>query len=140
MSQHSRTKSPYHARQEERRSRLLAERAQRMRHAPTASEAALWRRLRGRRLGVQFRRQVVLGRFIVDFVAPSARLIVEVDGGWHAGREDADARRDAVLQRLGYRVLRLSAELVEREVGVALSWVSDALGGGLTACPRRQRL
>src|SRR5690606_27964289 len=53
--------------------------------ARSASEAALWRRLRGRRLGVQFRRQVVLGSFVVDFLAPSARLVVEVDGGWHAG-------------------------------------------------------
>ena len=81
MSQHSRTRSPYHARLEAKRSQL---RAQRMRHAPTASEAALWRRLRGRRLGVQFRRQVVLGRYIVDFVAPKARLVVEVD--WRVPR------------------------------------------------------
>lgn len=29
------------------------------------------------------RRQVVLGPFIVDFFAPSANLIVEVDGGIH---------------------------------------------------------
>src|SRR5690606_7833512 len=134
MSQHSRTNSPYHARQEERRSRLLAERAHGMRHAPTASEAALWQHLRGRQLGVQFRRQVVVGRFIVDFLVPSVRLVVEVDGGWHSGRDAADARRDAVLQRLGYRVLRLAAELVDREVEVAVAWVRDALAvprGGL---------
>jgi len=79
--------------------------------ARSASEAALWRRLRGRRLGVQFRRQVVLGSFVVDFLAPSARLVVEVDGGWHAGRDAADARR------------------VEREVEVAVARVRDALGG-----------
>ena len=71
----------------------------------------------------------MLGRFIVDFVAPSARLIVEVDGGWHAGRDAADARRDAALGRLGCRVLRLPAELVEREVEVAVARVRDALGG-----------
>ena len=105
---------------------MLAERAHRMRHAPTASEAALWRHLRGCQLGVQFRRQVVLGRFIVDFLAPSARLVVEVDGGWHEGREAADARRDAALGRLGYRVLRLPADLVEREVEAAVGRVRDA--------------
>jgi very-short-patch-repair endonuclease len=55
---------------------------------------------------------VVIRRFIVDFVAPSARLVVEVDGGYHARRVTADARRDRVLRRLGYRVLRLDADLV----------------------------
>jgi very-short-patch-repair endonuclease len=43
-------------------------------------------------LGVSFRRQVPLGnRFIVDFLAPVARLVVEVDGGYHARRREADA-------------------------------------------------
>ena len=60
---------------------LLAERAHAMRHSPTDSEAALWRLLSGRKLGVQFRRQVPLAnRYIADFFAPSARLVVEVDG------------------------------------------------------------
>jgi hypothetical protein len=55
---------------------------------------------------------VVIAGFIADFVAPSARLIVEVDGGCHARRCSADARRDRCLRRAGYRVLRLPAELV----------------------------
>ena len=50
------------------RSAVLAERAQRMRHASTPSEQRLWLELQGCRLGVPFKRQVVLGgRFIVDF-------------------------------------------------------------------------
>ena len=37
---------------------------------PTESEARLWSAIKARQLGVQFRRQVVLGgRFIVDFLA-----------------------------------------------------------------------
>jgi very-short-patch-repair endonuclease len=52
------------------------------------------------------------GRFIVDFLAPAQRLVVEVDGGYHARRVVADERRDRALGGLGYRVLRLSAELV----------------------------
>jgi len=92
--------------------RLLAERAATMRGSLTASEAALWQLLSARRLGVQFRRQVVIGRYIVDFYAPVARLAVEVDGGCHHGRTRADARRDRQLQRLGVAVLRLPAALV----------------------------
>ncbi len=95
----------------------------------TPSEAALWSRLKGRQLGVAFRRQVPLGgRFIADFFAPAARLVVEVDGGFHARRAVADARRDRVLARLGYRVLHLEAELVECELELAVVLVRAALG------------
>src|SRR5688500_9962186 len=82
----------------------------------TESESRLWAAIRGRKLGVQFRRQAVLGdRFIVDFLAPAARLVVEVDGGYHERRRRADARRDRALSGLGYRVLRWPAVLVMRE-------------------------
>jgi very-short-patch-repair endonuclease len=69
---------------------------------PTESEARLWEALHGRKLGVQFRGQMPLaGRYIVDFVAPAARLVVEVDGSYHSGRRRADEQRDRRLTRLG---------------------------------------
>ena len=74
-----------------------------------------WRELRSSQLGVAFRRQVPLLGFIADFYAPSARLIVEVDGGYHARRVTADARRDCKLTRAGYRVVRLQSKLVMRD-------------------------
>ncbi|MES1182205.1 MAG: DUF559 domain-containing protein [Myxococcales bacterium] len=88
--------------------------ARRMREQPTASERALWARLSGRKLGVWFRRQVVVGTSIVDFLAPARKLVVEVDGGYHVDgrRQRADARRDKRLTRAGFVVLRLPAELV----------------------------
>jgi very-short-patch-repair endonuclease len=87
----------------------------------------LWQAIRARKLGVVFRRQVVVaGRFIADFLAPSARLIVEVDGRQHERRGAADARRDRVLGRAGYRVLRLPAELV-RDLPDALARIREAL-------------
>jgi very-short-patch-repair endonuclease len=52
----------------------------------------LWQAIRDGRLGVQFRRQVPVGRYIVDFLAPRERLVVEVDGGYHTARVAADAR------------------------------------------------
>jgi very-short-patch-repair endonuclease len=110
------------------RKELLGERAREMRWMPTPSERLLWAHIRGRRLGVVFRRQVpLLGRFIADFLAPARRLVVEVDGGYHAGRERADAQRDAALQRAGYRVLRLEADLVLRDVERAVECVRGAL-------------
>jgi crossover junction endodeoxyribonuclease RuvC len=79
----------------------------------TWSEQMLWARIRARQLGVEFRRQVpIAGRFIVDFLAHEGRVVIEVDGGYHGRRQRADARRDEVLGRLGYRVLRFKAEEV----------------------------
>ena len=84
-----------------------------MRLAPTTSELVLWQAIRGRQLGVQLRPQVLLGgRYIADFVAEHAGLVVEVDGGYHDERVARDARRDTALRRAGYRVLRVPAELV----------------------------
>ena len=81
-------------------------------------------------LGVAFRRQVPIGnRYIADFLAPSVKLVVEVDGCCHARRVVADARRDRVLLRLGYRVLRLDAELVLRQLPLAVEAVRQALHG-----------
>jgi len=105
----------------------LALYAHAMRQAPTDSEARLWRALRSSQLGVAFRRQVPLLGFIADFYAPTARLIVEVDGGYHARRVTADARRDRKLTRAGYRVVRLQAELIMRDLSAALRAVRRAL-------------
>ncbi len=109
------------------RSQRLALYAHAMRSEPTWSERLLWERLSGNQLGVPFRRQVVVGGYIVDFAAPSVRLVVEVDGGYHRERKLADAWRDRALRRLGWRVVRLSAERVEREIEGAVADVSAAL-------------
>lgn len=108
---------------------LIIARAREMRFALTSSEEILWRELKGSRLGVAFRRQVPLGRYIVDFYAPRVRLAVEVDGGYHRRRVAADARRDRFLARAGCRVLRLEAELVCSELEVAGARVREALEG-----------
>jgi very-short-patch-repair endonuclease len=103
--------------------------AQALRACTNASEQALWAVLRGKQLGVWFRRQVPLGRFVADFAAPAARLVVEVDGGYHEHRRVADARRDRALAGMGYRVLRLEAALVLERPLVALARVREALAG-----------
>ena len=109
------------------RSQLLEQRATHMRRAPTTSEARLFAALRGGQLGVAFRRQVpLLGRFIVDLLAPQLRLVVEVDGGYH--QERADGRRDRALARAGYTVLRLEAELVMSDLPASVARVRAALG------------
>jgi len=92
-----------------RRQLQLTAHAHRMRSAPSEPERVLWLGLRAGQLGVQFRRQVVVHGFIVDFFAPAARLVVEVDGAHHARRRGANARRDRALEAAGLRVLRVPA-------------------------------
>ena len=99
-----------------------------MRADPSPPELLLWRALTNRKLGISFRRQVPIAGYICDFVAASHKLVVEVDGAHHALRAAAaDRRRDACLHRLGYRVLRLSTQLVMRDLQTALEVVRLAL-------------
>ena len=117
-----------HHQQRQVRHNLLVTRARGMLHTPTPSEAALWQVLRHGVAGVAFKRQVVLGeRYIADFLAPSVRLVVEVDGGVHRQTRAADRRRDEKLRRLGYRVVRVDAALVLRSVQRAVALVEAAL-------------
>jgi very-short-patch-repair endonuclease len=106
---------------------VLRRRARNMRRHPTSGEALLWSLIRSKQLGVQFRRQVVLGNFIVDFLASSVRLVVEVDGGYHAEQVRLDAKRQARLERAGYQVLRLENALVVQQPLVAVGQVRLAL-------------
>jgi very-short-patch-repair endonuclease len=98
-----------------------------MRSDPSPPEQLFWAALTNRKLGVSFRRQVPLAGYICDFVCASHRLVVEVDGAHHARRRGADARRDAVLGRLGFRVLRLDARLVLGAFAEAVEAVRRAL-------------
>ncbi|MBI2302958.1 MAG: endonuclease domain-containing protein [Armatimonadetes bacterium] len=85
-----------------------------LRKRMTLAEKVLWEALRGARLGGhRFRHQVPVGPYVVDFYCPSARLIVEVDGVSHMGRERYDARRDAWLGEVrSLRVLRVTEDEV----------------------------
>jgi very-short-patch-repair endonuclease len=82
--------------------------ARQMRAEPTDAERKLWWHLRHRlkTSGTHFRRQVRIGRYIADFASHGARIVIEVDGGQHAVRTDADTERSKVLEANGYRVLR----------------------------------
>lgn len=90
-----------------------------MRREPTEPEKRLWRALSGSKLGgYKFRRQAVVGQFIVDFACPQKGLIVEVDGHTHTDPAK-DAWRDAKLAEMGFRVFRVSnTEVMQNLEGV----------------------
>lgn len=94
--------------------------AKSMRRYPTEAEAALWKMLRRRGIGgVKFKRQTAMYGYIADFYAPSARLVVEVDGEYHADRAELDAARDWHLLRNAIRTIRVTNEdVLKRPVEV----------------------
>ncbi|MDE1969046.1 MAG: endonuclease domain-containing protein [Alphaproteobacteria bacterium] len=86
--------------------------ARKLRQTPTDAETRLWSRLRRQQVdGFRFRRQQPIGRYVVDFFCPEAKLIIEVDGGQHANDSNTRTRW---FEACGYRVIRF--------------WNNDVLG------------
>jgi very-short-patch-repair endonuclease len=89
--------------------------ARQLRRNMTESEKALWSRLRGKQLlGVQFYRQKPIGDYVVDFYAPRANFVIEIDGSQHfeSGAIEKDQQRDRCLAGLGLEVMRFNSREV----------------------------
>ena len=83
--------------------------AENMRTKPTDAERILWRLLWGKRFcGYKFKRQVVINSYIVDFLAATEKVVIEIDGGQHSDEEHtkSDRIRTAYLEKQGYKVIR----------------------------------
>src|SRR5688500_14373436 len=108
------------------RDQLLLARARQMRRELTPFERQLWMLLRAQRFQqAKFRRQVVIGRYIVDFACRIPRmLIVEIDGDTHADQQLYDARRTVDLEQRGYRVLRFANRDVRENIEGVLSMIA----------------
>ena len=99
-----------------------------MRNNPTDTERKLWYELRKRRLnGYPFLRQRVINDMIVDFVGRKTKLVIEVDGGQHDQRRQADAYRTQRLNRAGYQVLRFWNNEVIQNTQAVLQTVDQTL-------------
>ena len=104
--------------------------ARRLRRQQTEAEQVLWSHVRRKQIaGVPFYRQKPIGPYIVDFYAPAARLVIEVDGGQHLEPEQAaqDAARDAHLAELGLAVLRFDNRQVLTETKAVVEAIGDVV-------------
>lgn len=102
--------------------------ARRLRRNQTLAEKVLWGLVRNRRLGgFRFLRQVTIDRYFADFVCEAAKVIVELDGAAHEGREDYDERRTQTLELYGYVVLRVRNERVLTDPGGVADEILAAL-------------
>ena len=108
-------------------------RARALRRDAPGAERMIWRHLKNRQLGgFKFVRQEPIGPFIADFVCREEKLVVEIDGATHSSEDEIarDARRTAFLERLGYRVVRISNEQAFENVEGALEAILRVLEGG----------
>jgi very-short-patch-repair endonuclease len=118
----------YPMRKAKRSTPSMLHRAWELRNEPTPAEARLWAYLRA--LGeenIHFRRQHAIGPYIVDFCAPSRKLIVEVDGSQHLDQEEYDAERTAFLAAKGYRLLRFWNADVMNKINEVMGVIMDAM-------------
>jgi very-short-patch-repair endonuclease len=99
---------------------MLKQNARRLRKQMTDAERSLWHLLRRKQIDShRFRKQVPIGRYIVDFACLDARLVIELDGGQHTDATDADRQRDDWLRSQGFRVLRFwNNDVLKNQDGV----------------------
>jgi very-short-patch-repair endonuclease len=108
--------------------RRQLEYARQMRRQSTRAEIYLWQHVRGKQLGVRFRRQHPIGPYIADFACVSRKVIVEVDGDSHDYRSDSYARRrQRWLERQGWTILHFADEYVLENIDGTLAVVEHVL-------------
>jgi leucyl-tRNA synthetase len=105
----------------------LKPRARELRKDATLSEARLWQALRGKQLGVKFRRQHPINRYIVDFYSVEAALAIEVDGAIHQTQVAEDASRQAYLEANNVSVLRFTNDEVIENFSKVLDTIRQTL-------------
>ena len=101
-----------------------------LRNSTTSAEAILWTCLQGRKLlGKKFRRQVGIGRYIVDFFCPECRLAIELDGAPHfsANVDMYDTERTNYLERQGIKVIRFENRTVHHDIELVLEIIRENL-------------
>jgi very-short-patch-repair endonuclease len=98
-----------------------------LRKESTPAEQKLWSRIRNNQLGVTFRRQHAIGKYIPDFCSPNAKLIIEVDGSQHLEQEQYDNERTAYLESKGYTVLRFWNKDVMKDMDSVIRAIIQAV-------------
>lgn len=110
--------------------------AKALRSKMTYGEIALWREIRGKKLGYKFSRQIPIDSYIVDFYCKELKLAIEVDGGIHFTEEQEKYdfhRQKKELESLGISVMHFNDEDVKNNLDVVLDELKEkikAIRGG----------
>ena len=100
--------------------------AKNLRHNQTDAEGLRWDYIRSKQLGgFRFKRQQIIGKYIVDFVCFEKKLIIELDGSQH-GEIDiikSDKIRDDFLKYRGFKILRFWNEEIFKNCSEVLDFI-----------------
>jgi len=103
----------------------LSTRAKEMRANPTPAEKILWEKLKNKQLGIKFRQQHIVNKFIVDFCSIEKALLIEVDGEIHDNHKEADRQRSEILKKEGYSVVRFSNDEIINNIDNVISIIKS---------------
>ncbi|WP_298019733.1 endonuclease domain-containing protein [uncultured Parasphingopyxis sp.] len=104
------------------------ERARSLRNAATPAERTLWKYLNRSRLGGhKFSRQMPIGPYFADFLCRAEKLVIEIDGFSHDGRQPSDRRRTRELESQGYMVMRFTNDDVLDNIDGVVRSIETAL-------------
>jgi very-short-patch-repair endonuclease len=85
----------------------LKQRAREMRNNSTKGEIKFWcELLRKKQTGYKFYRHKIINHFIVDFYCAKLKIVIEIDGTSHEGKEEYDKRRESVFESLELKMIR----------------------------------
>jgi imidazole glycerol-phosphate synthase subunit HisF len=105
---------------------IIFERARELRGNQTKAEKLLWSRLAKKQLGVKFRRQHPIDRFIADFYCHEVKLVVEIDGAIHLQKElrENDDLRDKIMTDMGIEILRFKNDEIFHKLSKVVEIIS----------------
>ena len=108
---------------------LLKENARKHRANMTEAEKMLWERLRCYPRPLRFRRQHIIGDYIVDFVCLEKMLVVEVDGEYHSTDEQKalDELRTEYLNSVDFSVIRFTNEQVVNHINDVVAHIEELI-------------
>lgn len=91
------------------------------------AEKQLWQRIRKKQLGIKFRRQHGIGRYIADFYCSERKLVIEIDGNSHDSLESQtyDAERNMFMKAVGLEVLRFTNQEVFTNIEGILEQIKE---------------
>lgn len=98
-----------------------------LRRQQTVEEEILWEELRGNKLGVRFRRQYGVSKYVVDFYCPRYKLAIEIDGFVHKGREEYDRLRTEYMKSLRIKTIRFWGGQIRNDLESVLNIIRSNL-------------
>ena len=100
--------------------------ARTLRNNMTLAEILFWQQIKNKQLlGYDFHRQKPIGEYVVDFYCPKLKLVIEIDGDSHEGREEADKIRQEQIETLGLTIIRFQDSDIKNNIEGVLEQIQE---------------